>query len=495
MDQERQILHLRRDLIKPLPSQEKYLNAIHLFEYVFFGGAAGPGKSYVLRWGMVELLVDWFQMYGLKDVRVGLFCEDYPTLKDRQITRIEREFPSWLGGLRDSKTEGMAYHIRPEYGGGVIALRNLDDPAKYASSEFAAIGVDEITKNDRQTFDDLRFRKRWPGIEHSPFMAASNPGSKGHGWVKKLWIDRDFTGDDSNLNPDSFIFIPARAGENPNLPKSYWDTLNSLPPKMRQAMLEGNWSIFKGQIFTEFDQSIHVSSEFDYPLNQCQRFITYDWGYGKPGCALWIAVSPINKLGIRRAWVYREIYQAGKDPKEWAEEIQLYNKLDKAEFMTLPHDCFSTTRGEQTIAETFKSIIKTYIIAAPSLRKGSRIGGLALMHQWLNLQSDGRPGLYIHPRCVNLIRTLPDLVYSENEVEYWDDKSEDHAEDALRIGLLTLRLKSGISGPVTPRPKAKVSTVPTLAMDSDGNYLAPDFLEAQKQAMDQRKISQPEFKK
>ena len=189
-----------RDLINPLPSQGLALDAMYRHLFVLFGGAAGPGKSYWLRWALLELLLYWASQ-GHRGVRVGLFCEDYPTLRDRQIMRIKREFPLWLGTLKGSQDEGYGFFLRPEYGGGILSLRNLDDPAKYASAEFAAIGVDELTKNDRQTFDDLRFRLRWPGITHRPFLGGTNPGSVGHGWVRKLWVDRDFTGDDERLNP------------------------------------------------------------------------------------------------------------------------------------------------------------------------------------------------------------------------------------------------------------------------------------------------------
>jgi len=67
---------------------------------------------------------------------------------------------------------------------GVMVFRNLDDPSKYQSAEFAAIGVDELTKNDKEVFDFLRTRKRWPGIPHTKFISGTNPGGKGHNWVK-----------------------------------------------------------------------------------------------------------------------------------------------------------------------------------------------------------------------------------------------------------------------------------------------------------------------
>ena len=74
----------------------------------------------------------------------------------------------------------------------MLALRNLDDPSKYMSSEFALIAVDELTKNEKEVFDFLRMRKRWVGITDTKFIAGTNPGGLGHEWVRKIWLDREF---------------------------------------------------------------------------------------------------------------------------------------------------------------------------------------------------------------------------------------------------------------------------------------------------------------
>jgi phage terminase large subunit len=262
--------------------------------YLLYGGAAGPGKSHILRWALIELLVGWAQQ-GHRDVRVGLFCEDYPSLKDRHISKVKREFPTWLGEVRETRGEGLGFYLKPEYGGGFISFRNLDDPAKYASVEFAAIAVDELTKNPRQTFDDLRYRLRWPGIELAPFLAASNPGSIGHAWVKKLWLDRDFSGDDSNLDPDSFVFIPAKAGDNPYLPASYWERLNSLPNAMRRAMLLTEIGTqYEGQVFDEFRRAYHVCRPIPIP-SSWDRWCAIDYGYSRTRSAA--SGSPVSPKG------------------------------------------------------------------------------------------------------------------------------------------------------------------------------------------------------
>ncbi|MDD5009589.1 MAG: hypothetical protein PHC68_14455, partial [Syntrophorhabdaceae bacterium] len=250
-------------LINPTPKQLEFLDAVRRYKYVLGGGAKGFGKSYILRWTLVLLLVNWASR-GHKGVRVLLGCEDYPALKDRQATKIRSEFPQWLGTLSENSIEGMSFILRDEYGGGVIALRNLDDPSKYASSEFAAVAIDELTKNQRHVFDQFRSIIRWPGIADTKFIAGTNPGGVGGAWVKKLWIDRDFETNESEA--DQFFFVPGKATDNPHLQESYISSLKSLPPALRAAYLEGRWDVFEGQFLSEWSPTFHVVDYFEPPI-------------------------------------------------------------------------------------------------------------------------------------------------------------------------------------------------------------------------------------
>ena len=78
--------NLFRDVIRPTPKQKEFLRAVKQNIYTLYGGAAGGGKSYILRWGLVWLLIDWFIQTGIKGIRVGLFWEDFPSLYERQIS-------------------------------------------------------------------------------------------------------------------------------------------------------------------------------------------------------------------------------------------------------------------------------------------------------------------------------------------------------------------------------------------------------------------------
>lgn len=225
------------ELTKFFEKQQVALDATKKWKYVLFGGSVGSGKSYWIRWTAVYWLMYYFAKYGIRGVRAGVFCEDYPALNDRHLTKIKFEFPSWLGTYNESKKE---FTLAPKWGSGIIAFRNLDEPAKYLSVEFAVIAIDEINRNPKTTFDMLRSRHRWPGIADVKFFAACNP--LGEAWVKNMWVKRLFPPDEKEQY--EFVYIPALPTDNPHLDKSYYTSLESLPEVQRKAYLEGNWDAF-----------------------------------------------------------------------------------------------------------------------------------------------------------------------------------------------------------------------------------------------------------
>lgn len=246
------------ELCKFFPKQQVALDATKKWKFVLFGGSVGSGKSYWIRWSAIWWLMEYYAKYGIKGVRAGVFCEDYPSLNDRHLTKVKFEFPSWLGKFNEAKHE---FTLAPEYGSGIIAFRNLDDPSKYLSVEFAVIAIDEINRNPKTTFDMLRSRHRWPGIKDTKFFAGCNP--LGEAWVKNMWVKRLFPPDEKEQY--EFVFIPALPTDNPHLPQEYYKSLESLPENQRRAYLEGNWDAFdegmdeKGYIRLINDRELQAS--------------------------------------------------------------------------------------------------------------------------------------------------------------------------------------------------------------------------------------------
>lgn len=430
-------------LMPLLPKQKRFIDEQYRYKYLLYGGAAGPGKSYGLRLAAAHFLVHWANK-GVPRVRVGLFCEDYPSLTDRHLSKIKREFPPELGELKGTRDEGYGFYMRPEWGSGVISFRNLDKPEKYRSAEFAAIYVDEITLNQPEVFDDLRFRLRWPGIDHNPLAAASNPGGIGHARIKKLFIDRDFSGDDANLNPDEFLFIPGTAYDNPYLPASYWKTLESLPEKMRKALLLGEWDSFSGQVFTEWDRASHVVSPFPIPADWT-RWVAIDYGYSAPFCALWFAKSPKTCTCYGdvhdHIYVYRELYASGLRAQEQAQRIKLSQMGERIGMYAADPSMWQKREGVQG-----DSLAQEYQQEGIHITKANndRLAGWNAVHEALMPKKDqhgtpiSAPRLRVFPGCTNLIRTLPALPYDKHRVEDVDTDAEDHAPDTLRYGLMAL---------------------------------------------------------
>ena len=246
------------DLCKFFPKQQEALEASKRFKFVLFGGSVGSGKSYWIRWSVIWWLMEYYAKYKIKGIRAGVFCEDYPSLNDRHLSKVKFEFPSWLGKFNEAKHE---FTLAPEYGSGIIAFRNLDDPAKYLSVEFAVIAIDEINRNPKTTFDMLRSRHRWPGIKDVRFIAGCNP--LGEAWVKNMWVKRLFSPDEKEQY--EFVFVPALPTDNPHLPQEYYKSLESLPENQRKAYLEGNWDAFdegmdeKGYVRLMNDRELQAS--------------------------------------------------------------------------------------------------------------------------------------------------------------------------------------------------------------------------------------------
>lgn len=386
----------------------------------------GGGKSYFLRWWCIRECIRLFAVYGVKGVRIGLFSKDYPTLRDRQISRMKFEIPQHIGKIANSQTDGFNLVLSKELGEGTVALRNLDDPSKYNSAEFAGIAIEELTENPEEIFHELRKRIRWKDIpaDDMHFVAAANPGGIGHAWVKKLWIDEDFP-PEMEMYRKKFAYVPAKAQDNPHLDPAYYAQLLSLPEEMRKAYAEGSWDIFAGQYFKEWRKEIHVVEPFEIPWHwKIER--SSDWGESNPCAHLWTATDPEGY-----SYVVGEVYGAGMRVAEQASKILAFEQGKNVQKIgILDSACWDVTGRAESIAEQFR---KCGVINAPSAKgPGSRVAGWNMVRTALHASAGDVPKLRVFSTCSNLIRTLPAMVHDKLKPEDLDTGAEDHACDALR---------------------------------------------------------------
>lgn len=445
-------------------------------KYLLYGGAAYGGKSYFLRWSAIGLGMYYYAKYGFRNVPIGLFSEDYPTLKDRQVVKIKHEIPSFLGKLVESRDEGYAFISTPAYGSFIVLLRNLDDPSKYSSVEFAAVLVEELTKNSESTFDDLRFRLRYPRILDPKFIGVTNPGGVGHGFVKRKWVKPDTEHPD--VEQDRFLFISAKYNDNKFTTEDYVKQLDSLPEDKRRAYKEGDWDIFAGQFFSEWRDASHTCSPF-IPKKGLTIIGGMDWGRSKP-FSFHLAVlqlTTVDDTKFYRVFTFFEVYGTEKTPKEWAKII-----IDKLRFFHLTPSSISWIQGDPamftkgndmsiSIADQFRQNNVTIQRAS-----NDRIGGWENMHKWLSLAPDGLPYWIITENCKNLIRTLPELVHDDNIVEDVDTEGEDHAGDDQRYMLKRLKwIDAGRVGGIGTTKKKQLPKQTALMDEETGKQIAIDL--------------------
>lgn len=451
------VLSLER-LVNPTERQREFLRTVAEYDFVLYGGEGGGGKSYILRWWLVLYLIWAFKTLGLRNVVVGLFAVDYPMLRDRQIVKMQKEFPSWLGRLQ--KRETWNFTLRPEYGGGEIALRNLDDPEKYKSAEFAAIAVEELTEVPLKVFNDLRWRIRWPGIQRRKFAAATNPGGVGHVWVKNYWILKRYP-PELEAKRDQFIFVRAKASDNPHLDDTYHDDLLTLPPDMARMVGRGDWNVFTGQMFPQFRNGDWTDEEGmlhpSHVIPQAEamrrvkpwnpRWISGDWGFEHPACYHWFSKDENN-----RVLIYDELWDRRVSEDEWGKRVterECEWRKRWPQHQRLKIFPFSWDAGKQSSRSSKtnpKSIMQLVTKAlGPEVpdpfpadsAPGTRISGWRLMSQLLDADM-----LAISDACPKLIECLPILIRDEEnkedvlKIDYAEgDTIGDDPADSARMGL------------------------------------------------------------
>ena len=440
--------------MKPTERQREAFKASDAHRFTLYGGAGGGGKSYFLRWWCLRQLLKLYAETGIEGIRVGLFSMDYPTLTDRQISRINREFPEWLGALRKTQSDGYNFQVLPEFGGGTIALRNLDDPSKYRSAEFAAIAVEELTENSKETFDDLRFRLRWPGVSRPCFVGATNPGGVGHHWVKDFWIDGKFP---KELEPfrKEFAYVPARVLDNPHITRDYYADLLSLPDAKRRALAEGDWSIPEGQYFTNFernDRKVHPGVLGGIVKPWWPRWISMDWGFKHHSSIHWHTTGDVSPEEAARfgkvidvpkkyVFTYREkvisLSQEGGDEEGLAAQIGSSSANEKISRFFLSPDAFGKKTSAHPTSDVLGAVLRRYQLPAPEPADNQRVVGWRFMYQLI--QNDV---WMISEACPEALNAIPALQYDKDGTNIEDIQKTDHlyddVGDELRYGLQSM---------------------------------------------------------
>ena len=414
---------------------------------VLYGGSAGGGKSYAM-------LADPLRYMGHPQFSGLLLRHTTEELREL-IFKSQELYPKIWPGIKWS--ERKMQWTAPS--GARLWMSYLDrdeDVLRYQGLAFSWIGFDELTQwATPYAWNYMRSRLRSTATDLPIFMrATTNPGGRGHHWVKKMFIDpspynRSFDATDidttevlrypaghSKAGKPLFKrrFIPARLSDNPYLSQAgdYEAMLLSLPEQQRRQLLEGDWDIKEGAAFTEFDRHVHVIEPFSIPSNWV-KFRACDYGYGSYSGVLWFAVAPNEQIVT-----YRELYVSKVLATDLADMI-----LDlEAEDGNIKYGVLDSSLWHKR-GDTGPSLAEQMISRGcrwrPSDRsRGSRVAGKNEIHRRLQIDEfTEEPRLVFFNTCTNTISQLPSIPLDKKNPEDVDTKSEDHLYDALRYGIMS----------------------------------------------------------
>jgi hypothetical protein len=274
----------------PFPKQKEF--HVCKAKYKLFGGAAGPGKSKAL---LMEAILQANENKGSDTL---LLRRTFPELEGSLLLHFRRDVPrEFYRSFHETK------HMVTWHNGSTTRFgysQSENDIYQYQSSEFLFIGIDELTHFTLRQWQFLTSRNRCPVRGSFPCMAgATNPGNAGHAWVKALFVDKQPAPgmDPREYDPSEYAFISARVWDNPIYASdpSYLKSLRQLPDFYRRAYLDGDWSVFAGQYFTNFDPSRNViRAESIASQPWWPRWISMDWGFEHPAAVHWHTTPPAS---------------------------------------------------------------------------------------------------------------------------------------------------------------------------------------------------------
>ncbi len=415
---------------------------------VLYGGSAGSGKSFAL-------LADPMRYFNNSNFSGLILRRTNDELREL-IWKSQELYPKIYPGSKWQ--EKKSQWVFPS--GGKLWMTYLErdeDVLRYQGLSFSYIAFDELTQYATSfAWGYMRSRLRTTDPDLPLFMrATTNPGGRGHGWVKKMFVDPapsniKFAATDIDTgNTLTFPqghekegqplfyrrFIPATLKDNPYLMQDgqYEANLLALPETQRRQLLEGDWDVADGAAFSEFKQSDHVCEPFDIPPDW-RRFRSCDYGYSSYSAVHWFAIDP----SYETLYVYRELYLSKHTGKDLAKAVLEAEHGDSIQYGILDSSCWHN-RGQigPSIAEEMISIGCRW---RPSDRSaGARVAGKNRFHEVLKVDPvTETAGIIFFNTCRQIISDLPVIPSDPKGSDDIDPRhASDHTYDSVRYGIMS----------------------------------------------------------
>lgn len=454
-----------RVIWEPLPKQAAFMRRGE--DEALYGGAAGGGKS-------DAIVAEALRQVHIPHYKGLILRKTYPQLAelvDKTLNYYTRAFPQ--AKYNESKHVWLFPSGAKIYFG---SMQHTKDKLRYQGQAYDYIAFDELT---HFTFDEYSYlfsrnRPNGPGTR-CYIRATANPGGVGHGWVKErfiipappmttIWdaVKIRFPDGREEERRKSRVYVPATVFDNPKMLQNdpeYLTRLASMPEAEKQALLYGNWDTFAGQVFTEWRDdpdhyhdrlNTHVIQPFLIP--EGWRIVSaMDWGYTRPFSIGWYAYDRegtmyrirefygINKEGTPNVGARMSADAVAKEMRRIEAEDP---NLKGREIARVADPAIWASQGTESIERIFRNE-RIYWQKAVN----DRINGKMQVHHRLAFDERGKPMLQVFNTCRHFIRTVPNLVYDQADVEDVDTDGEDHIYDELRYACMR--------HPISPRENVR----------------------------------------
>ena len=439
---------------------------------ILYGGQAGGGKSYCLRWDAIDFCLN------LPGFFAGLFRQTLPMLEENHISFIREEL-GMLEAFYGLKV-GSYNETRKKVefsNGSIIRFKHLEydkDCNDIQGWEISGAYIDEGAQMSPYRLGYIKSRvrlgqrlDRWkamaeqkpemlPYVERVPrYCIGSNPGGEGHHYLKEMFIDpappeTQFEITTKRGNKKSRIFIPASMFDNKYLDENYEDQFDELPEWQQMQLRDGNWDVVPGAFFDCWHPD-NVIRPFKIP-EHWTRLWAIDWGFATP---FWIGEFVVSDGSITQdlsgddisfpedclilvwEWYGRESGNKGIRMDAGAVGVEL------------------STRGQPDIAVADESMwnhhdsgpspAEKFAMAGCYFSKADRDRVLGWQEMYSRIKDNM---LLVVDTCREAIRTIPTVRSDEKKPEDVDKRGEDHPADGVRYACMARPYKT-----FKPKPK------------------------------------------
>lgn len=425
------------DLVVPkfYPKQVEFLKK--KTRYTAFGGSRGGGKSFIMRWKCIFLALN------NPGLQILLLRRTLPELRENHLIPLQKTLRTADKDV--SKRLADYKEVTKEFifpNGSRIKLGycdNENDVLQFQGQAYDVICLEEATLFTEFQFQTLTESNRPSGLTEKPFatrmLFTCNPGGVGHMWFKRLFIDKKYK---QSENKDDYSFVQSSVYDNEYLMDTdpdYVRTLENLPEKRRKMMLEGDWDVYEGIFFEEFNPDIHVVKAHTLSANRV-IYRALDYGLDMLAC-YHIAIESSGKISV-----FHEIYETNKIVSDAAKLIKEATKnlgLDEKDIrLTLaPDDLWNRN------AVSGKSPADVFYDNGVTLTQVTRdrINGWLMMKELFKVDTTINTGDIVHSakleifeNCTNLIRCIPLAQYDAKKINDMATEPHEitHSLDAIR---------------------------------------------------------------